>query len=126
VTTLGTFAGILSRPRSGRSIETIADLGGLARTDSATDFFLAMMMFSLAGVPALWPLVIGVLAGVVAHYYYLRIVKLMYFDEPAVAFDRAEPAARIVLAVSALIIIPFVFAPSPITNAATAAAQSLS
>ena len=49
----------------------------------------------------------------------------MYFDEPAPAFDRPAPVARIVLALSALTIILFVFAPSPITNAAMAAAQSL-
>jgi NADH-quinone oxidoreductase subunit N len=61
----------------------------------------------------------------VAAYYYLRIVKLMYFDEPAKAFDRPDPVARIVLAVSALAIILFVFLPSPITDAAMAAAQSL-
>ena len=68
---------------------------------------------------------IGVLASCVAAYYYLRIVKLMYFDEPAPAFDRPSPVARVVLAFSALMIILFVFAPSPITNAAMAAAQSL-
>ena len=70
-------------------------------------FFLATMMFSLAGVPPLAGFfakfyvfaaaikaglyglsVIGVLASAVGAYYYLRIVKLMYFDEPAAAFDR--------------------------------------
>ena len=49
----------------------------------------------------------------------------MYFDEPAIAFDSSAPVARIVLAVSALLIILFMFAPSLITNAAMAAAQSL-
>src|SRR5271166_3243628 len=144
VMTLGTFAAILSMRRSGRAVETIADLAGLARTDSTMAFFLATMMFSLAGVPPLAGFfakfyvfaaaikgglyglsVIGVLASVVAAYYYLRIVKLMYFDEPAKAFDRPDPVARIVLAVSALLILLFVFLPSPITNAAMAAAQSL-
>ena len=65
------------------------------------------------------------LASAVAAYYYLRIVKLMYFDEPAPAFDRPGAVARVVLALSALAIILFVFLPSPITNAAMAAAQSL-
>ena len=144
VMTLGTFAAILSMRRNGRAVETMADLAGLARTDSTMAFFLATMMFSLAGVPPLAGFfakfyvfaaaikaglyglsVIGVLASVVAAYYYLRIVKLMYFDEPAKAFDRADPVTRIVLAVSALAIILFVFLPSPITNAAMAAAQSL-
>jgi NADH-quinone oxidoreductase subunit N len=144
VMTLGTFAAILSMRRSGRAVETIADLAGLARTDGTMAFFLAAMMFSLAGIPPLAGFfakfyvfaaaikaglyglsVIGVLASAVAAYYYLRIVKLMYFDEPAPAFDRSGPVARTVLGLSALLIILFVFAPSPITNAAMAAAQSL-
>ena len=144
VMTLGTFAAILSMRRDGRAVETIADLAGLARTNPTMAFFLATMMFSLAGVPPLAGFfakfyvfaaamkaglyglsVIGVLASAVGAYYYLRIVKLMYFDEPAPAFDRPSPVARIVLALSALMIILFVFAPSPITNAAMAAAQSL-
>src|SRR5580658_4660114 len=129
VMTLGTFAAILSMRRAGRAVETMADLAGLGRTDPTMAFFLATMMFSLAGVPPLAGFyglsVIGVLASAVGAYYYLRIVKLMYFDEPAPAFDRPSPVARIVLAVSALAIILFVFAPSPITNAAMAAAQSL-
>ncbi len=93
--------------RDGKAVETIEDLAGLARTDSAMAFFLAAMMFSLAGVPPLAGFfakfyvfaaaikaglyglsVIGVLASAVGAYYYLRIVKLMYFDEPAEAFDR--------------------------------------
>jgi NADH-quinone oxidoreductase subunit N len=144
VMTLGTFAAILSMRRNGHAIETMADLAGLARTDPTMAFFLAAMMFSLAGVPPLAGFfakfyvfaaaikaglyglsVIGVLASCVAAYYYLRIVKLMYFDEPAPAFDRPSPVARIVLVLSALMIILFVFLPSPITNAAMAAAQSL-
>jgi NADH-quinone oxidoreductase subunit N len=144
VMTLGTFAGILMMRRNGKAVETIADLAGLARTDPAMAFFLAAMMFSLAGAPPLAGFfakfyvfaaaikaglyglsVIGVLASAVAAFYYLKIVKLMYFDEPAAAFDGSAPVARIVLAVSALMIILFMFAPSPLTNAAMAAAQSL-
>ena len=144
VMTLGTFAAILSMRRDDKAVETISDLAGLARTNSTMAFFLATMMFSLAGVPPLAGFfakfyvfaaaikadlyglsVIGVLASAVGAYYYLRIVKLMYFDEPAKAFDRPGVVARSVLAVSALLIIVFVFAPSPLTNAAMAAAQSL-
>ena len=107
-------------------------------------FFLAAMMFSLAGVPPLAGFfakfyvfaaaikaglyglaVIGVLASAVGAYYYLRIVKLMYFDEPAKAFDRPGLIQRSVLAVAAILILAFVFAPSLLTNAAMAAAQTL-
>ena len=107
-------------------------------------FFLATMMFSLAGIPPLAGFfakfyvfaaaikaglyglsVIGVLASAVGAYYYLRIVKLMYFDEPAPAFDRPNFTARAVLALSGVLVIAFVFAPSLVTDAAMAAAQSL-
>ena len=88
-------------------VEDIGDLAGLARTKPALAFFLAMLLFSLAGIPPLAGFfakyyvflaaikaglfalaVIGVLASVVGAYYYLLIVKIMYFDEPAGASIR--------------------------------------
>ena len=144
VMTLGTFAAILTMRRGGRAVETISDLAGLARTDATMAFLLAAMMFSLAGIPPLAGFfakfyvfaaaikaglyglaVIGVLTSAIAAYYYLRIVKLMYFDEPAKPFDRPDVVARSVLAVATALIIVFVFAPSGLTDAAMAAAQSL-
>jgi NADH-quinone oxidoreductase subunit N len=144
VMTLGTFAGILSMRVNGAGVENISDLSGLARTDGVMAFFFAMMMFSLAGVPPLagffakWYVfnaaiqaqlyllaVIGVLSSVVAAFYYLRIVKVMYFDEPAPAFDRPTPAPRIVLAVSGILVV-FLFAyPGLFIDATRAAAKSL-
>jgi NADH-quinone oxidoreductase subunit N len=142
--TLGTFAAILSMQRNGHYIEDIADLSGLARTNGPMAFFLGAMMFSLAGIPPLGGFfakfyvfaaaieanlfalaVIGVLCSVVGAFYYLRIVKVMYFDEPAPAFDQAGVAARIVLALSTAVVIFYSFAPAPLTNAAMAAAKSL-
>jgi len=142
--TLGTFAGILSMRRDGAYVEDIADLAGLARTNAPMAFFLAAMMFSLAGVPPLAGFfakfyvfaaavkadlyglaVIGVLLSAVSAYYYLRIVKIMYFDEPAKAFDRPGATARVVLALSAAVVIFYAVAPAPLTNAAMAAAKSL-
>jgi NADH-quinone oxidoreductase subunit N len=127
--TLGTFAGILSMRRDGAYVENIADLAGLARTNAPMAFFLGAMMFSLAGVPPLADLyglaIIGVLLSAVSAYYYLRIVKIMYFDEPAKAFDRPGSAARIVLALSTAVVIFYAFAPAPLTDAAMAAAKSL-
>src|SRR4029450_2604736 len=103
--TLGTFAVILSMRRGDSAVEEIADLAGLARTHPGMAFFLGMLLFSLAGIPplarffakfyvlpdpikaGLYPLaVLGVLASVVGAYYYLTIVKVMYFDEPAPKF----------------------------------------
>ncbi len=144
VMTLGTFAAILSMRVAGHAVEQISDLSGLAKTDPLTAFFMAMMMFSLAGIPPLagffakWYVfnaaiqahlyalaVIGVLASAVAAYYYLRIVKVMYFDEAAPAFDKPTPALRAVLAVSGLLVL-FLFAyPGLFIDATTAAAKSL-
>ena len=144
VMTLGTFAAILSMRRDGKGVETIADLAGLARTDPVMAFFLATMMFSLAGVPPLAGFfakfyvfaaaikaglyglaVIGVLASAVGAYYYLRIVKLMYFDEPAKASTSLASSSAACSALAALLILAFVFAPSLLTDAAMAAAQTL-
>jgi NADH-quinone oxidoreductase subunit N len=103
-----------------------------------------MMMFSLAGIPPLAGFfakfyvfnaaiqahlyglaVIGVLASAVAAFYYLRIVKIMYFDEPVRAFDTPAFALRAVLAVTGLFVL-FLFAyPGLFTQATTAAAKSL-
>jgi NADH-quinone oxidoreductase subunit N len=144
VMTLGTFAAILSMRVNGKAVEAITDLSGLARTDGTMAFFLAMMMFSLAGIPPLAGFfakfyvfnaaiqahlyglaIIGFLTSVVAAVYYLRVVKLMYFDEPAPAFDRAPPVQRAVLAISG-ILVTFLFAyPAPVIEAASAAAKSL-
>ena len=144
VMTLGTFAGILSMRVNGEGVENISDLSGLAKTDGVMAFFLAMMMFSLAGIPPLagffakwyvfnaaiqaglyWLAVIGVLSSAVAAYYYLRIVKVMYFDEAAPAFDRPAAASRAVLAVTGILVL-FLFAyPGVFIDATTAAAQSL-
>ncbi|RBP09105.1 NADH dehydrogenase subunit N [Roseiarcus fermentans] len=144
VMTLGTFAGILMMQRDGKAVESIDDLSGLARTDPTMAFYLAAMMFSLAGVPPLAGFfakfyvfasaiqaglyglsIFGVLASAVGAYYYLRIVKVMYIDDPAVAFDRRGVVASGVLGLAAVLVIVFVFAPSLLTNAAMAAAQTL-
>ena len=119
VMTLGTFAGILSMRRGGVYVENISDLAGLARTNAPMAFFFAAMMFSMAGIPPLAGFfakfyvfaaamkadlyglaVIGVLLSAVGAYYYLRIVKIMYFDEPAKAFDPQGAATRVILALS--------------------------
>jgi NADH-quinone oxidoreductase subunit N len=144
IMTLGTFAAILSMRVAGHSVEKISDLSGLARTNGFTAFFLAVMMFSLAGIPPLagffakWYVfnaaiqahlyalsVIGVLTSTVAAYYYLRIVKVMYFDEPAAAFDKAAPSLRIVLAATGLLVLFFFTYPGQFIEAAGAAAKSL-
>jgi NADH-quinone oxidoreductase subunit N len=142
--TLGTFAVILSMRRRGQYVEEIDELSGLASTHPATAFMLAALLFSLAGIPplagffakfyvflaavesGLYPLaVIGVLASVVGAYYYLRIVKIMYMDEPKEAFEQMPAALGLVLAVSGLFTIFFFVYPAPIVAAAAAAAKSI-
>jgi len=142
--TLGTFAGIIAMRRPEGPVEKISDLAGLARTKPAMAFFLAMMMFSLAGVPplagffaklyvffaainaGLYTLaVIGVVTSVVGAYYYLLVVKTMYFDEPAPRFVPMRPELGLVLAVTGLFVILFCVYPGPLVDAAGAAAQSL-
>jgi NADH-quinone oxidoreductase subunit N len=142
--TLGTFAVILSMRREGKMVEEIGDLAGLARTNPAMAFFLAMLLFSLAGIPplagffakfyvflaaiqaGLYALaVIGVLTSVVGAYYYLVIVKLMYFDEPAPRFAPMPFELKAVLGIAGLFNIFWIVYPGPLLEAASVAAKSL-
>ncbi|MBX9827060.1 MAG: NADH-quinone oxidoreductase subunit NuoN [Xanthobacteraceae bacterium] len=142
--TVGTFAVILAMRRDGGMVENISDLSGLARTNPAQAFFLALLLFSLAGIPPLAGFfakyyvflgaikaglftlaVIGVLTSVVGAYYYLVIVKTMYFDEPAPGFKPMPGELRAVLGVAGLFNLLFFAYPAPLINAATAAAKSL-
>jgi NADH-quinone oxidoreductase subunit N len=142
--TLGAFACILSMRRADGMVEDIGDLAGLARTNPAMAFFLAMLLFSLAGIPPLAGFfakfyvflaaikaglyvlaVIGVLASVVGAYYYLAIVKIMYFDEPAPRFAPMPYELKAVVGVSGLFNILFFAYPGALVAAATTAAKSL-
>ena len=145
VMTLGAFAIILMMQRRDAMVENISDLAGLGRTHPMMAFAMLLFMFSLAGIPPLagfwaklyifmaaieaslfWPAVLGVLASVVASYYYLRIVKVMYFDEPAEALDRtAFGVTRAVAFASALIVAVFSLVPQPLSSVAAAAAKGL-
>ena len=144
--TLGAFACVLSMRRGGRNVEEISELAGLAKTDLRLASILAILMFSLAGIPplagfwakwyaflpaikaGLFPLaIIGVVASVIGAFYYLRIVKLMFFDEAAVPFEPVESKALFVMGLAALFMVAFVlpFIGGTLVDAATAAAASL-
>jgi NADH-quinone oxidoreductase subunit N len=142
--TLGTFAIILAMKRNGRAVETISDFSGLSRTNPMLAFFFAMFLFSLAGIPPLAGFfakfyvflaaikaglftlaVIGVVTSVVGAFYYLTIVKVMYFDEPKEAMEPMRLELRVVLAFAGLFTILFFVYPAPLVNAAAAAAKSL-
>jgi len=140
----GTFACILAMRRRGRMLERISDLSGLARTDPGQALWLAIFMFSMAGIPpfsgfwgkyfiftaavqtGLWALaVIGVLTSVVGAFYYIRIVKVMYFDSPEEAFDPRPASLSFVAVGSGLFTALFFLFPAPIVGAAEAAAKVL-
>ena len=143
-TTLGAFACVLMMRRDGKPVEDIAELAGLSRTNPWMAFALAMMMFSLAGIPPLagfWAkfyvflaaidaklytlAVVGVVTSVVGAYYYLRLVKIIYFDEAKPAFEKGDLGVRAVLLVSAGFVLVLSLAPAPLFNSAAAAAKSL-
>jgi NADH-quinone oxidoreductase subunit N len=142
--TLGTFSCILSMRRDGQMVENINDLAGLASTQPTMAFFLAMLLFSMAGIPPLAGFfakfyvflaaiqaglftlaVIGMVTTVVSAYYYLAIVKIMYFDEAGRAFEPMPYQLRAVLAVTGLFNLLFFVYPGPLIEAADAAAKSL-
>jgi NADH-quinone oxidoreductase subunit N len=142
--TLGSFAIIIAMKRNGQAVEQISDFAGLSRTNPLLAFFFAMFLFSLAGIPPLAGFfakfyvfiaaikaglftlaVIGVLTSVVGAFYYLTIVKVMYFDEPLVKLDPMRVELRTVLAVAGLFNILFFVYPGPLVSVATAAAKSL-
>jgi NADH-quinone oxidoreductase subunit N len=142
--TLGSFSVILAMKRNGQHVESISDFSGLSRTNPLLAFFFAMLLFSLAGVPPLagffakWYVfsaaikanlfalaVIGVLTSVVGAFYYLSIIKVMYFDEPLSQLDPMRVELRAVLAISGLFTIFFFVYPGPLVSVASAAAKSL-
>lgn len=142
---VGTFAVILSMRVNGRLVEGIDDLKGLSKTNPMMALALAIFMFSMAGIPPLAGFfgklyvflaavdaglyvlaVIGVLSSAVAAFYYLRIVKLMYFDEPLESFDRPLGGdMRVVLVGTSLFTLFFFVFAGPVVGAAQTAAATL-
>jgi NADH-quinone oxidoreductase subunit N len=142
--TLGAFACILSMRGKDGMVEDIDSLAGLARTNLPMAFVLAMVLFSMAGIPplagffakfyvfaaaiqaGLYTLaVIGVLTSVVAAYYYIRIVIVMFVSDAKQSFLPMDRGANFVMIVSGLFVLLFVFAPAPLVDAALSAARSL-
>jgi len=140
----GTWACIIAMRRQGHAVEKIEDLAGLARTDPGLALAFAVFMFSMAGIPPLagffgklyvflaavqsgmWTIaLIGVLTSVVGSYYYLRIVKVMYFDAPVAAMDRRASMIGFVAAVTGLFTLFFFLFAGPFVAAAGAAAAGL-
>lgn len=142
---VGAWGCILTMRRQGARTESIADLAGLSQNHPRLALCFAVFMFSLAGIPplagffgkfyvfmaaidaSLYVLaVIAVLASVVAAFYYIRVVKIMYFDEPGEAFDR-PPGREIwpVIAVTAAFTLLFFVYTGPLLDGAASAAAAL-
>jgi NADH-quinone oxidoreductase subunit N len=142
---IGTFACILAMRKQGRMIEDIDQLAGLSRTNPIMAVSITIFMFSMAGIPPLAGFfgkyfifkaaieadlytlaVLGVLASVVSSYYYLRIVKLMYFDNPLDSFDSpiGKEISIVTIGMSVAVVF-FIFIIWPILNTTAIAAATL-
>jgi NADH-quinone oxidoreductase subunit N len=116
----------------------------LSRSNPGLALALGIFMFAMAGIPPTAGFfsklyiflaaidahltglaIIGVVTSVVGAFYYLRIVKVMYFDEPQAAFDRVSPELKGVLVVTAIVVLFFILLPDPLVGGAQVAAQSL-
>jgi len=127
VMTIGAFLCVLwMRDEEGRPIETIASLSGLAQTRPAFAWAFSAFMWSLAGIPpffGFWPkllvfraaiasgyvslAVAGILGTVIGAYYYMKIIKVMFMDEPAQPFARPrQPVQGALILVAAVVISP--------------------
>jgi NADH-quinone oxidoreductase subunit N len=156
--TAGAFAVILSMRRNGRMVEQLSDLAGLAQARPLLALSMAIFMFSLGGIPPLagfigkvyvfyaaidagnhaqtalaanWLYVaatLGAAVSVVSMFYYLWIIKIVYFDPPAAPLDKPAGAGlSATLLLTALFTVLFTFAPivGPVVGWATAAARSI-
>jgi NADH-quinone oxidoreductase subunit N len=145
VMTLGAFLVVLRmRDAQGRPVETIASLAGLSRTRPMLALAMAIFMFSLAGIPPLfgfwpkflvfdaavgagltWLAAVAIATSVVSAFYYIKIVKLIYFDDPAPAFaETKEPVGTALIFASALFVSPLGYLAIPWLGAAAAKAAS--
>ncbi len=141
---VGTFAVILSMRVKGKNLEQIGDLAGLSKSRPGMAMALAILMFSMAGIPPMAGFlgkfyifvaavnagfvslaVAGLLASVVGAYYYLRLIKIMYFDEPAAAFDPPGLTAGLIMGVTSAAMLVIFVIPAPLVNGAEAAAKAL-
>ncbi len=123
-TTIGLFAGVLLMRRAGAGVESIHDLAGLSRTRPGLAIALTALLFSVAGVPplagffakyfvflagveaGLVPLAIfGAVMSVVSAFYYLKLVKIMWFDPQAPALDRTQPWAGLAAGCAAVLVL---------------------
>lgn len=143
---VGVFAVILTMERDGVYVEKIDDLAGLSKFKPLSAAALAIFMFSMAGIPPLAGFLsklaifmsainaslyvlatVGVITSVVGTFYYLRIIKIMYFDEVGDKFDKdaGDNLVKLVITLSSLMTISLTLIPSSIFYLADLAARSI-
>ncbi|NNM55870.1 NADH-quinone oxidoreductase subunit NuoN [Acidocella sp.] len=144
VMSFGAFACVIAMRRKGQAVETIADLAGLSTENPGFALALAIFMWAMAGIPPLSGFfgklyvfsaainaglttlaVVGVVTSVIGAFYYLRVIKVMYFDAGTPGFDKTASSVRFVMFAGALVTCLFVFIPGPLITAADAAARAL-
>jgi len=145
IMTAGVFTIIIGMRRNGMAAENISDLSGISQTNPVLAYAMAIFMFSMSGIPPLAGFfgklfifqaavsegfyvlaTLGILTSVVAAYYYLRIIKVMFFDEPADAFEKDMPfERRVILFITIVFILAFVLKPGLIVESAQNAASIL-
>lgn len=143
IMTLGAFACILAMRHKDGMIEDIPALAGASKTHPWMAFVLAMIMFSLAGIPPLagffgkWYVfvaaieadlivlaIIGVVSSVVGAFYYLRIIKIMYFDEAQAPFEPMPTELRVIMTLSGIFVVGFILVAGPIAEVVEKAAKT--
>jgi len=141
---VGAFAGIVAMRRKGHAVSRISDLAGLGRSDPGLALAMAVFMFSMAGAPPLAGFfgklmvfyaainaqlyalaAIGIISSVIGAYYYVRVVKVMFFDAPAQALDRMPVSVSFVSVGMGIVTVFFIVGLGPVATAAQAAAGAL-
>nr|WP_298912953.1 NADH-quinone oxidoreductase subunit NuoN [uncultured Algimonas sp.] len=147
VTAIGVFAGILQMRIRNGMVEQISDLAGLSETNRPMAIVMTIFFFSLAGIPpllgffgklfAFWPavdaglwwlVVAALVASVIGAFYYLRVIKTIWFDEPAQEFVSAPRSLRWITtgsAIALILIIALPFVAIPVQGLIDSAAASL-
>lgn len=142
--TIGCFAFILGMRTRDGNVENINDLSGIAKTNPYMAVIMTILMFSMASVPPMagffgkWytfsaavsvglsPLaIVGMIASVVGAFYYLRIIKIMWFDDAKIGFIPLSSELKIVLGLSGVFVLFFVFFGVWLTPLVENAAKSL-
>lgn len=142
---VGVFGAVLLIKKDGKSLENIKDLAGLSQNNPALAIAISICIFSMAGIPPMagffgkfyvvkaaieanltWLAVAGVISSVISCYYYLKIIKTMYFDEPAPAFDKESPLlVRAAIMIGAAVTMLFFLVPTPLIDATKIAAGAV-